>query len=298
VNSNQPKLQALAQVMLDRLGFVPPPEPPPPTVAPEPEDPDDPVVTEPPPSTTTTTRPRPPVVGPPAPIVRPVAPLDPKRVLSPADPLRIWVGGDSIAGGPAWAVGDAARPLGATVHTEFQVGTGLSRPDFFDWYRHLNAVADAYDPEVMILLFGGNDIQPLDLPFGGGTVTYGDPAWSAEYRRRVASILDTLAVRGRQVIWVGTPPMEAATFNAEMASLNEIYSTEAAARSNWVTYFDAWTMFSPAGEPGVFTRTLPDAAGEQQTVRFDDIHYDVAGSRLLAAALLERVRAVSALPAG
>jgi hypothetical protein len=295
VNSNQPKLVALAQVMLDRLGFVPKPKPPPETVPSDPENPD---ATAPPTSTTTTTRPKPPAVGPAAPVVRPVAPLDPKRVLSPTDPLRIWVGGDSIAGGPAWAVGDAARPLGATVHTEFQVGTGLSRPDFFDWYRHLNAVADAYDPEVMILLFGGNDIQPLQLPFGAGTVSYGDPAWLPEYRRRVAAIMDTLAVRGRQVIWVGTPPMEAPAYNAEMAALNEIYSSEAAARANWVTYFDAWTMFSPAGEPGVFTRTLPDATGQPQNVRFDDIHYDVAGSRLLAAALLDTVRIVSSLPPG
>jgi hypothetical protein len=294
VNTNQPKLVALAQVMLDRLGFVPKPKPPPETVPPNPDDPDATVA----PSTTTTTRPRPPAVGPAAAVVRPVAPLDPTRVLSPADPLRIWVGGDSIAGGPAWAVGDAARPLGATVHTEFQVGTGLSRPDFFDWYRHLNAVADAYDPEIMILLFGGNDIQPLQLPFGAGTVSYGDPAWSAEYRRRVAAIMDTLAVRGRRVIWVGTPPMEAPEYNAEMAALNEIYSSEAAARADWVTYFDAWTMFSPAGEPGVFTRTLPDAAGAPQNVRFDDIHYDVAGSRLLAAALLDTVRTISSLPPG
>jgi len=295
VDTNQPKLQALAQVMLDRLGFVPPRSRRPETVPP---DPDNPAVTEPPTTTTSTTRPRPPAVGPPVAVVRPVAPLDPKRVLSPDDPLRIWVGGDSIAGGPAWAVGDAARPLGATVHTEFQVGTGLSRPDFFDWYRHLNAVADAYDPEIMILLFGGNDIQPLELPFGAGTVSYGDPAWSAEYRRRVAAIMDTLAVRGRQVIWVGTPPMEAPDYNAQMAALNEIYSSEAAARSNWVTYFDAWAMFSPPGELGAFSRTLPNEAGEPQSVRFDDIHYDVAGSRLLAAALLDTVRTVSSLPTG
>lgn len=297
VNSNQPKLVALGQTILDRLGFVPEPLPPPETAPPNPDDPE---ATAPPPSTTTTTRPKPPPVGPPAPIVRPVAPLDPKRVLGPSDPLRIWVGGDSIAGGPAWAVGDAARPLGATVHTEFQVGTGLSRPDFFDWYRHLNAVADAYDPEIMILLFGGNDIQPLQLPFGGGTVGYGDPdgRWLAEYRRRVAAIMDTLAVRGRQVIWLGTPPMEAAEYNDQMAALNEIYASEAAAREDWVTYFDAWTMFSPPGEPGVFTRTLPDAEGQPQSVRFDDIHYDVAGSKLLAAALLDTVRTVSSLPAG
>jgi hypothetical protein len=121
---------------------------------------------------------------------------------------------------------------------------------------------------------------------------------SAEYRRRVAAIMDTLAVRGRQVIWVGTPPMEDPGYNAEMAALNEIYSTEAAARGDWVTYFDAWTMFSPPGEPGVFTRTLPDADGQPQSVRFDDIHYDVAGSRLLAAALLGTVRSLSSLPAG
>ena len=45
-------------------------------------------------------------------------------------------------------------------------------------------------------------------------------------------------------------------------------------------------------------RDFPDAAGEPQSVRFDDTHYDVAGSRLLAAALLDTVRSVSSLPAG
>ena len=90
--------------------------------------------------------------------------------------------------------------------------------------------------------------------------------------------------------------MEDPGYNAEMAALNEIYSSEAAARPDWVTYFDAWTMFSPAGEPGVFTRTLPDAAGEPQNVRFDDIHYDVHGSEVLAAALMGVLRTFAKVP--
>jgi hypothetical protein len=305
VDANRPRLIALSQFMLDRLGFVPPPKPTTTTTTalPPPTNPDDPTTlpTLPPPtvastSTTTTTRPKPPVVAPPAALVAPTAPIDVGRPLSAEAPLKIWVGGDSIAGGPAWAVGEAAKPTGvASVDTEFQVGTGLARPDFFDWYRHLAAVADARDPDVMILLFGGNDIQPLDLP-AGGSVSYGQPGWLDEYRRRVGQIMDTLAVRGRHVIWAGTPPMEDSSYNEKMAALNEIYQTEAAKHAPWVTYFDAWTMFSPPGEPGKFVRELPDANGVPQKVRFDDIHYDIHGSELLAVALLAEVRRFTKLP--
>jgi hypothetical protein len=298
VDSNRPRLVALAHLVLDRLGYIPKPKP----TTTLPPLPIDPSLPPPPPTapttvapTTTTTRPKPPPVSPPTSTARPSLPIAVGRPLTAEDPLHIWVGGDSIAAGPAWAVGEAGRATGkAVVDSEFQVGTGLSRPDFFDWYRHLAAVADARDPDVMILLFGGNDIQPLDVP-GGGSVNYGDPAWLVEYRARVARIMDDLAVRGRRVIWVGTPAMEEPEYNAQMAALNEVYSSEAAARDPWVSYFDAWTMFSPPGEPGVFTRELPDEGGVLQPVRFDDIHYDIRGSELLAAALLDRVRRFSGL---
>lgn len=297
VDSNQPKLRALAQTMLDRLGFVAPPKPPPTTVAPPP-DPEAPPIEPPPPTTTTTTapRPRPPLVAAPVALVRPTAPIDVSRALTAAAPLKVWVGGDSIAGGPAWAMGEATGATGvARADTEFQVGTGLSRPDFFDWYRHLIAVADARDPEVMILLFGGNDIQPLELP-NGGSASYGQPAWADEYRRRVSLIQDGLAVRGRRVIWVGTPPMSDPGFSAQMAALNGIYRSEAEKHAPWVTYFDAWTFFSPAGQPGTFARELPDANGVPQKVRFDDIHYDVHGSEVLAAALMGVLRTFTKIP--
>ncbi len=229
-------------------------------------------------------------------MARPTALIDVRRAITPARPLRVWVGGDSIAAGPAWAVGEAAAATGAaTADTEFQVGTGLARPDFFDWYRHLAAVADARDPEVMVLLFGGNDIQPLDRP-DGTAVDHGQPGWLEEYRRRVAAIMDALAVRGRRVVWVGLPPMSDPDYSAQMALLNEIYASEAASRAPWVTYVDTWTMFSAPGQPGVFTRELPDAAGVPQAVRFDDIHYDVHGSELLAAALLAHIRTFAPLP--
>jgi len=302
VDSNRPKLINLALLVMDRLGYVSPPKAPPTTKPPAPtttnpgDAPSSTTTTTKPLPTTTTTRPTPPAVPVPATIPRPIGTIDVRRAITAEAPLRIWVGGDSIAGGPAWALGEAAHATGvATADTEFQVGTGLSRPDFFDWYKHLAAVADARDPEVMVLLFGGNDIQPLDLP-GGGQVQYGDPAWLSEYRRRVAQIMDAITVRGRHVIWVGTPPMQDGAFNSKMAALNEIYSSEATAHGPWVTFFDAWTMFSKPGEPGVFSRELPDANGTPQRVRFDDIHYDVHGSELLAAALMTAIRAFAALP--
>lgn len=291
VDSNRPRLRTLALAVLDRLGFVPKP---PVTTPVEPVPGEETTTTLP---TTTTTRPRPAPVPPPATVAPPKGPIDLARVLSASAPLRMWAGGDSIAGGPAWAIGQAAHATGvAAAETEFQVGTGLARPDFFDWPAHLAAVADASDPDVMVLIFGGNDIQPLDL-LGGGTVGWGDPRWLDEYRRRVALIMETLAVRGRHVVWIGLPPMESPAYSEQMVALNTIFSSEATRHAPWVSFLDTWDTFSKPGEPGVFARELPGPDGQPRSVRFDDIHFNVPGSEQVAAMVLRTVSTFTTLPA-
>ena len=80
---------------------------------------------------------------------------EPTETPTAAAPLRLWVGGDSLAAGPSWAVFvDAAATGVIKPQAEYQVGTGLVRNEFWDWPKHMDAVVRARDPQVSIFMVG------------------------------------------------------------------------------------------------------------------------------------------------
>jgi len=86
------------------------------------------------------------------------------RVPSTEEPLRMWLGGDSMTIELANAVEAAVvdRPeISLTTHA--QVSSGLSRPDYFDWPAHLTDEVLPERPEVVVVMFGANDSQGLDI---------------------------------------------------------------------------------------------------------------------------------------
>src|SRR5439155_12082713 len=96
----------------------------------------------------------------------------PRATPTAAAPLRLWVGGDSLAAGPSWAVFEAARATGVVKPlAEYQVGTGLVRNEFWDWPKHMDAVVRARDPQMSVFMVGANDDQPIEVD---GT-SYGPP---------------------------------------------------------------------------------------------------------------------------
>lgn len=215
-------------------------------------------------------------------------PVDLRRAVSASNPLHVWVGGDSLAGGPSWAIGTELEADGPVrTSREFHVGTGLTRPDFLNWHHHLAAEVDALQPEVLILMVGGNDAQ--NFVIDGKVVTPDDPAWIDAYRERVQQVLEVAATDGRAVIWVGLPPMREAAMSKHMARINQILAAEVPEHDG-ASFFDIWAMFSASGRPGVYADTVPDEEGAPLQVRLDGIHLNTDGSLLLARALVPRVR--------
>ena len=152
------------------------------------------------------------------------------------DPLRLWVGGDSMAQvfGPALATAAGATGLvEPTVH--YEMASGLTRPDYFDWPGALRADVAAADPEVLVVVFGVNDGQGIVLPDGTPVPDVSDPRWSAEYRRRVADLMDDLRADDRLVLWVLLPPMQDADYAARIAVVTQAVAAEAASRP-WVVH--------------------------------------------------------------
>jgi uncharacterized protein len=206
------------------------------------------------------------------------------------DPLRLWVGGDSMAQvfGPALAEGAGATGVvDPTVH--YEMASGLTRPDYFNWPGALAVDLAAGDPEVVVFVVGTNDAQGIVLPDGTPVPDLDDPRWVPEYRRRVGAVMDAIRADGRILLWIGLPPMRDPDFGARMAVLNQAYAAEAASRP-WITFVDPATLVGDAG--GAYADELPDAAGAPVDVRLSDgIHLSAAGGDRLAAHVLDLIRA-------
>jgi uncharacterized protein len=202
------------------------------------------------------------------------------RTPTAGEPLRLWVGGDSMAQvfGPALAERASATGLVyATVH--YEMASGLTRPDYFDWPRALAADVEEVDPEVVVVVFGVNDAQGIVQPDGTPVPEVGDPRWAPEYRRRVGALMDQLRHEGRLVVWVALPPMREPGYDGRMTVIDGAVAAEAATRP-WIVLVDS-TSAVAAG--GAFADAVPDAAGTPVDVRQDDgIHLTTAGGERLA----------------
>lgn len=203
------------------------------------------------------------------------------------DPLRMWVGGDSQAETLTAAMQRMADAVGLfETSTEFSLSSGLTRPDFFDWPAYLYNEAAERDLEVIVLMLGGNDSQPIQDAEGEVFQRLTDE-WRAEYRQRVASTMDLLFASGRLIVWVGQPVMRSEGYSERMADLNAIYESEAATR-DWVVFVDTFLMFG--GEDGGYSQYLPNSDGELTLMRQSDgIHLTHAGGNVLAAAIMRLI---------
>src|SRR3546814_11626042 len=106
----------------------------------------------------------------------PPAPPELRRPTAEA-PLRVFVGGDSVvrdAGESLLRIAADDPLLAASLH--YEIATGLSRPDFYDWPSALVSDSEPPDPELAIILFGVNDAHgPLGADGTGSSTGSGNP---------------------------------------------------------------------------------------------------------------------------
>jgi uncharacterized protein len=212
------------------------------------------------------------------------------RTPTAAEPLRLWVGGDSMAeifGRSLVSQSEATGVIAPTLH--YEVSSGLVRPDYYNWPGAMAEDLAAHDPEVVVTFFGANDGQGIVLPDGTPVQDVSDPRWLPEYRRRVGALMDQLRAGDRLVVWLGQPPMRDAGFGSRMALVNQAAMAEAATRP-WVVFVDTAPLLGDANR--AFAELLPDASGSPTDMRQDDgIHLTRAAGDLLAAHVLDVVRA-------
>ena len=247
------------------------------------------------PTTTTTTAPPPPTtaggrsVGPPPPPTTPPA----KPVFDVNHRLRVYLAGDSLAEVPGQeylnlvtGVNSITVPNGV----DKKISSGLSRPDYFDWPARILDQVKSIDPNTVVLTFGANDDQAVQSP-DGRKHSFGSPGWIAEYRRRVGGLMDAIVSQNRTVFWLGIPIVRDPARWAHYQLIDQIYTSEAGARPGRVFFIDTTPIV--AGPQGEYEDFLPDSSGQTRRVRSaDGIHVERPGGRLIAEAVLAKMRSV------
>ena len=199
---------------------------------------------------------------------------------------KVLIAGDSMSQGVGVMLEAFAAEKGLQVESIGKASTGLTRPDYFDWPARLVQATAASDPGVVVLMFGGNDGQPI-TDASGKAYQVSDPAWAVEYGSRVAHVMDQLGAEGRKVVWIGSPNSSSSNMNKRLTVINQVLQQQAATRP-WVTYLDAWALF--AAPDGSFTASLPDADGQVRRMRNKDgYHLTIDGYKYLARAALTSV---------
>lgn len=200
-------------------------------------------------------------------------------VASTSDPVRVWVGGDSMGGELGWSLEPVLegsrvfRPI-----TYYKESSGICRYDFFDWQKQMETVSATAEPDAAVVMMGTNDTQSVWKD--GEWIPYGDMAWKQAYEERVGDIIDTMLEGGaRRVYWVGMPIMGEDWRNSRMRLINRIFQKQAEKRPG-AEYVDIWDLY-----------TTSDGSFDPSLRLADGVHFTVEGQELLADEVYEAIKA-------
>ena len=171
-----------------------------------------------------------------------------------------------------------------------RIATGLERPDVYNWFTRIEQVMRKDKPRAVVLMFGGNDDHNFmtGVPEGREVGTFGSPSWRAEYRRRVATVMDTITRSGGYLVWIGLPISRDSEQTLRFDVMNSIAQTEAAKRPGRVAYLDTYFFF--AGDDGGYAQYVEDPTGKLVKMRADDgIHFERPAGDLIAAKVLDKL---------
>jgi len=210
--------------------------------------------------------------------------LAPPRRISHSDPLRLWIGGDSLAGSFGPALGQIAGATGVVDATvDYKVSSGLADNGVRDWYEHAQEAMANDDPDAVVFIIGTNDTSIIDSQ---GSTSDGEPAWQVDYREKIDRMMETFVggARHRTVFWLGPPTLGDDTLDLGASELGPIMRQEAAKFAPDVQYVNTYRLFSDT--EGNYSESLPDAQGNLVQMRISDgIHFTVAGAQYLANAV-------------
>ena len=206
-------------------------------------------------------------------------------------PLKLWVGGDSLAGSFGPALGDQVGATGVVEDPRRLQGVERAveqRPP------QLGRAGDRADGVRRIPTRSCSSSAPTTRPIVNKVDANGDgvPDWEVEYRLKVAEMMDLLVgADHRTVFWLGPPTL--GTRSTRRAAPRRSARSCARRRPSappTSTYLDTYKLFSTTD--GDYSRHILDENGNEITARIGDgVHFTEDGAEYLARAVFKLIDA-------
>jgi hypothetical protein len=163
----------------------------------------------------------------------------------------------------------------------FKSGTGLARPDVFNWQLEYPAMLKEAHPDFIVVAIGANDGQ--GFVEDGVVYPFGSAGWQRIYQQRVEAYLRMIEAHGATVVWLGLPPMKDDTLDARMESINRIDYRVVSASPHAIWFSTAAVVGDGSGH----FRDFGEVRGRTERLRQSDgIHLSDDGASLIVEKLL------------
>jgi hypothetical protein len=169
----------------------------------------------------------------------------------------------------------------------YKVSTGLNRIDYYDWYARTGKLLKSYKPDVLVVMFGGNDNQDIK-DFQGKYRVILTEDWKKAYRERVDRYAKLVSSSPsiRKVYFVGHPKTSHVGYYRYFYTINEIYRDVAKSYPK-VEFISAWDAFSVGGK---YAPIVADKSGNKRYVRVSDgVHFTAHGAIIMSDLLIDNM---------
>ena len=228
-------------------------------------------------------------------VARAVVAVGPSATLPTPAPTLLATG-DSTMQGIDGFLGDELGEA-VSVVSDVRIGAGLSVPAAVDepasepatafrWANLARTQTARLHQQATVISLGANEGFDMTTPAGTRVVCC-DPAWTAEYTRRVGVVMDTYARGGRaRVLWLTIPLPRVERRSLVVRAVNPAILAAAAGRPN-VQVVRLDLVFTPDGY-----RDVIRYRGRDVSVRdADGVHLNAAGTAIAARIVAQALRA-------
>lgn len=217
----------------------------------------------------------------------------------PEEPYKVLMLGDSLVATGLGAL--LEKKLDAHPHIvcyrKGKSSSGLARPDFYDWIDQAKRQVEFRQPDLVIVILGGNDGQDLTRRAGQDKrIPWKHEDWADGYRARMDAFLAEVTGPERKVLWFGLPYMGLRSLEKKLELIRSVQKEAVEALGETGVYFDT-VPFVTTEDGEMLTTAKVGPKGKSQALRAEDkIHFTMAGSEYLALHLYPQVLEVLELP--
>lgn len=198
--------------------------------------------------------------------------LESIRELTGKDPLRVYIGGDSLVGSFGRELAENLGDTGVIKATyDSRPSSGLVNTDFFNWNKHIKSIKQTYKPEILFFMIGTNDASIASSNPGG---------YQQAYRQKLLSFLDAASTADTRIVFVLAPAMKETALDKNLKKINKVILE--VAKEEGIRVVDTGDVLSPNRSYSSTVRYN----NKSITIRADDgVHINANGGELIASQL-------------